>query len=329
MKIIRNVKCDIKNVKTKMNKNVITEQNTPPMEYLVMFGIILTLLSTIAIMVHSLINIRRENEYLNKVFGSSKSYVDFDFASSNNLFTDSEQIDFVGIGLENRRKTYFDLLENDLKDNDIKLQYFEAVNGKKLNMKDYNLAPRYIHFFENNIKERESGKTKKNYKGHLGCTISHLTVIQNIQRMTCILEDDADIVPNFRSRLQHSLAAVTDLDPDWELLVLGFSAKYTDHYYHKLNDVEPIVNGIAKLHYWIGGWAYIIRNKKVAKKILTFFNQISWHIDITLAEQTRSNNLNTYGVVPSICNHPGFLRQSSFDHNQYGDPSKMKTDTNT
>jgi GR25 family glycosyltransferase involved in LPS biosynthesis len=238
-------------------------------------------------------------------------------------------IDFVAISLPTRKKSHFNVLRNDLQKYDISISCFEAFNGKLLKYEDYYLAPRYIQFFENNKKEREAGKTKTDYRGHFGCAISHLTILKSVRGTTCIMEDDADIVPNFKMKLESCLQILDELDSTWELLVLGFSCRYSDHFYHKLNDYEPIYkNTIVKLHYWIGGWSWIVKNKEVAEKMLTFFNPINWHVDITIAEQARLGNLNVYGCQESISRHPGLLRASSWDFNQVGNVNKIRTDTN-
>ena len=271
----------------------------------------------------------QENNGHNTSYASYRSNINIPMMQTNRLFTGSEDVDFIGIGLQKRKTSHFDVLAKKLQKSHITLQYFEGINGKEIKLQDYNLAPQYLHFFENNIREREAGKTDIDYRGHLGCTLSHLAVISNVERMTVIFEDDADLVPDFRVQLEQTLADVTRYDPQWEILVLGFSAKYDDHMYHKLNDVEPIYpGGIVKLHYWIGLWAYVIRNKQTAQKILSMFNPMPWHIDLTIADNVRRGKIKAYGRVPPIANHPGWLRLSSWDVYQYGDPSKIKTDTN-
>jgi GR25 family glycosyltransferase involved in LPS biosynthesis len=311
------------------HKNKTKEKNELTWPFLVLLGCLFIFFALVITLTVLLVVTYKENDDLNRILSPYKSDIQVDMTETNQLFVESKDVDFIAIGLKKRKKSHFDLLENDLKKEGISVNFFEGINGKELKLKDQNLAPRYLHFFENNIKDREAGKTDVDYRGHLGCTLSHLKVIENIQGLTVILEDDADIVPNFRKQFQQTLADVTRHDPKWEVLILGCSAKYDDHSYHKMNDLEPIYpGGIVKLHYWIGGWAYVIRNKKIATKILTFFNPINWHIDLTIAEQARQGNLNVYGRMPPIVNHPGYLRISSFDLYQYGDPSKIKTDTN-
>lgn len=290
---------------------------------------IFILLCLIIILIILLVEKRNANNILSKKIPTNK--ININKQLTNSLFATggSEKVDFFAISLITRKETHFNLLEQDLKKENISLNYVEGINGKALNLEDYNLSSNYKDFFVQNQKELQMGKTQTNYMGHLGCTLSHLSILNSIENMTVILEDDADITPNFRYNLQKALNDVYNVDPNWEILLLGFCARYDDHHYHKLNDKEPIYfGGIVKVHFWIGGWSYIIRNKQIANKIKLLFNPISWHIDLTLAENARLKKLNVYGIVPPLINHPGLLRISSWDTNQYGDPSKIKTDTN-
>lgn len=249
---------------------------------------------------------------------------------TNRLFTGYEDVDFVCISMEHRKDRYFERLKGMLASQDIALSWFKGIDGKKINMDDYNLSKRYRSFFEDNIKKREAGQTKTDYRGHLGCTLSHLGVITNMKNMTVLFEDDAEVVPDFRRKFQSALGAVTRIDKDWDILLLGWCCNYNDHFYCKGNDAEPIQEGgIVKVHYWIGGWSYCIRGVETAQKILKMFNPMTWHIDLTLAEAARTNKLHVYACMPTIANHAGWLRVSSYDFYQKGDGVFVKTDTNS
>ncbi len=249
--------------------------------------------------------------------------------ATNRMFTGYEDVDFVCISMQQRKSVYFERLRKMLADQSITLSWFPGIDGKKVDLKAYNMTPRYRSFFENNIKEREAGKTKTDYRGHFGCTLSHLGVISNIRNMTVIFEDDAEVVPDFRRKFQSALGAVTRIDPDWDVLVLGWCCEYNYHSFCKLNDTEPIQEGgVVKVHYWAGGWAYCIRGPRTAEKILKMFNPMSWHIDLTIAEAARTGRLSVYACMPTIANHAGSLRISSFDFVQKGDDKFIRSDTN-
>jgi GR25 family glycosyltransferase involved in LPS biosynthesis len=309
--------------------NIEPEEKLSTTSVVLLFGCIFTLVIIILILVVILINERNENFSIQNVNRPFKVDRSLSSLNTNRLFNGYEDVDFVCISMEHRKDVYFEKLRNQLLAENLQLTWFPGINGKELNLDDYNLAKRYRDFFENNNKQRLEGKTKTDYRGHLGCTVSHLNVIGNIQNMTVIFEDDAEIVPEFRLKFQSALAAVTKLDPEWEVLLLGWCCNYKDHYYCKENDSEPIhEGGIVKVHYWIGGWAYCVRSKAVAQKILKLFNPMSWHIDLSLADAARSKALKVYACLPTITNHSGWLRISSFDFYQIGDPAFIKSDTN-
>lgn len=241
-----------------------------------------------------------------------------------------EPLDIWGISLPSRKKSHFQHLEKVLKSQGLVLNYFEAINGKTVDFSKLNLTPRYRAFFENNIKERLEGKTAIDYRGHMGATLSHLQVVKSVQRMTLICEDDADLVPGFRQKLEKFLVDVTEVDPQWEVLVLGFSARYSDYHYHKLNDSEPLHKGyICHLHAFIGCWAWLIRSPAVAAKIVKLFEPaMPWHVDLVISDAFRMGVLRAYSCIPTIALHPGLLRISSFNHTQVGNVTLIKTDTN-
>jgi GR25 family glycosyltransferase involved in LPS biosynthesis len=295
--------------------------------FLILVACVLILISFVVGLSLRLVSANNQNSRLQPFH----SGVQVDLSAKNKLFTNFSEVvvDFVAIGLPHRKETHFNRLQRDLDQQGFSVQFFQGLNGKMLNLDDYAMTARYRNFFDSNNEDRTKGRTTLDYRGHLGCTLSHLTVIENIRNMTVILEDDADIVGDFRLKLQQTIVDVTRHDPHWEILILGCSAKYKDHPNHKLNDVEPIYKGgIVKLHFWIGLWGYVVRNQQVAEKILHYFNPLDWHIDITIAEQVTRGNLKAYGRIPPIVNHPGLLRISSWDTYQLGDVSKIKSDTN-
>lgn len=320
-----------------MDKDIKEEEDEKPeinrtisdTNIILLFACVFTLV--VIIIVLTVIIVYEKNQHLSALGINQPFKVNHGLAhlNTNRLFNGYEDVDFVCISMEHRKAVHFEKLRNQLANENIELTWFKGINGKELKLDDFNLTKQYRDFFENNTKQRLEGKTKTDYRGHLGCTVSHLNVIGNIENMTVIFEDDAEVVPQFREKFQGCLAAVTKLDPDWEVLLLGWCCNYKDHYYCKDNDSEPIhEGGIVKVHYWIGGWAYCIRNKTVAQKILALFNPMPWHIDLVLAQASKDGKLKVYGCLPTITNHSGWLRISSFDFYQIGDPAYIKSDTN-
>lgn len=250
---------------------------------------------------------------------------------SNRLFTGFEDVDFVVISLPKRQETHFKVVEASLKQEGIEATLFHALDGKLIDLDHvpFPITDHYRQFFVNNARDFAEGKTKTNYRGHLGATMSHMTIFQQMKNMTVILEDDVDHHDNFRNKLQAALATVTTLDPNWDILLLGMTANYKDHSPHKLNDREPIYEGgIVRVRAHIGGWAYVVRSAAVAQKILQNLNPLFWHIDLALSELNQQGKLVIYGCIPTICDHAGPLRSSSWDWTGVGKWDTLKSDTN-
>ena len=240
---------------------------------------------------------------------------------------------FVCISLPIRKDKYFEGLKKDLHEEGLTLDYHQGVNGKEIDFRQYPLGKLYRAFFEKNEKERNEGMTKTNYTGHLACTLAHLEVIREVtDSITVVMEDDILPEPGFRNKFELLVSALNEYDPTWDVLLLGFCCNYKDHPHCRSNDHEPIhPGGFVKVHFWIGGWAYAVKNKVSAQKILSEFEpSFPWHIDLTMANMAKEGRLNVYGAMPTIANHAGYLKVSSYAFTQYGDYHKrpIKSDTN-
>lgn len=243
----------------------------------------------------------------------------------------------VIIGLKKRHQDFVRPLMDRLSNrgwNDV--EWFQAIDKSIIQYTDYPLTQKYKEFFEKKQADLLAGKSVSNYIGHLACTLSHLQVIRNIvnqpeSNMTLILEDDVDVLDDLFNRFSEVVMALNELDPEWQVLCLGFACGYNHHQFCQLNDQEPIYKpGLVKLHYWFGGWSYVIRSPAVAQAILKGFEpEIPWHIDLTLADMARQGQLKVYGCIPVLVAHPGSLRISSFDFTQLGDTTKLRSDTNS
>ena len=243
--------------------------------------------------------------------------------------TKEQDIDIVAIGMEKRYESHFLPLKKVLSHYGYDCQWFKGINGKRLDYNTLPLTDRYKHFFVKNEKDRQKDKDAKDFRGHLGCTLSHLSVIHNMKKPTIILEDDVDIQLHLDKQLPKTVEALHDLDPEWDILLLGWCCLYTDSAHCVKHDREAIrKGGLVKMHYWIGGWAYMIRSVEVAQKIIKHFSPIFSHIDLGLADLVEEGKLNVYGCIPTLINHPGNMRLSSFDYTQRGDIQRLRSDTN-
>lgn len=242
------------------------------------------------------------------------------------------------ISLPKRHETHLKRLMNLLPES-FHAQPFSAIDGRTLDWKPNGtlykqMTKRYWDFFERNRKEREANKTDQDYRGHLGATLSHLSVIQQFSidsqklpphEALLILEDDVEPAKDFQSDLTRILSL---LPPTWEVLLLGFCCQYKDSEHCRLYDAIPIHNGFIQVPFWFGGWAYMIRNVQVAQKIHQAFTPLDDHIDLGMAEMARQGQLNVFGCVPSLMCHPGRLQISGLDYTQVGDIRYYKSDTN-
>lgn len=245
------------------------------------------------------------------------------------------KLDIVAIGMEKRYESHFQPLQKTFKHYGYDCQWFKGINGKTLDYAKLPLTDRYKNFFVKNEKDRqkyskENTKEKpKDFRGHLGCTLSHLSVIHNIRKQTLIVEDDVDVELHFNENLPKTLKAMDELDPHWDILLLGWCCLYADSAHCVKHDREAIrKGGIVKMHYWIGGWAYVIRSREVAQKIIKHFSPLFSHIDLGMADLSLEGKLNVYGSMPTLINHPGNMRMSSFDYTQRGDIRRLRSDTN-
>ncbi len=248
---------------------------------------------------------------------------------TNRMFTGFEDVDFVVISLPKRHTSHYMVLEQSLAAEKIQTTWFEAIDGKTVDLDTLHMTPSYRQFFLNNTRELAEGKTTTNYRGHIGATLSHFTIYQNVKNMTVIFEDDVDHHHHFRNKFQAALASVTRLDPNWDILLLGMTAAYNDYAPHKLNDREPVYEGgIVRVRAHIGGWAYVIRSAQVAQKIVQCLQPLFWHIDLALSQLNRDGKLAIYGCIPTLCDHAGSLRCSSWNWTGVGRSDTLKSDTN-
>jgi GR25 family glycosyltransferase involved in LPS biosynthesis len=265
------------------------------------------------------------------VLGTSKN----ERKDSSILARDSwnqDNLRWIAISMPARKQDYFDKLQNDFRPYNVYLEFVEGINGKLLDWASLPLSPRYHALFQKNQFDRDQGLTTKDYRGHLGCTLAHLSVLRSLHGPAVIMEDDILLGPSFLKMFQTQYQALTELDPEWDIWLLGGCCRYNDHVLCQENDQEPIWKpGLVRLRYFFGAWAYVIRSERVAQALLQEFEPvIPWHIDLTMAEAARQGRLRIYGSVPTLVDHPGWLRYSSFDYNQIGDIQlrPIRSDTN-
>ncbi len=141
------------------------------------------------------------------------------------------------------------------------------------------------------------------FKGHLGCLLSHVSIINDASKrnfeVIWVCEDDIEFVEDVR-QIPALLTSLYDIDPDWDVFytdldsknnqgeyVVSASADFRpDQQYLPLGHYTervPINNEIMKIGQRFGMYSVIISRKGI-KKILDYFTHVYvWtHIDIDI-----------------------------------------------
>lgn len=220
--------------------------------------------------------------------------------------------------------------------------WFHAIDKSTLTyqnqLTEYPLTERFRTFLWKRHQDVLDGKCTTDYLGHLACTMSHVEVIRRYVNLgtenedysnVLIVEDDVQMTPEFFTQFPLVEEALNQKDPDWDILCLGFACGYNNDKRCMLNDAGPIYEpGFVSLKFWFGGWAYVIHHTSKNKILSGFEPLINAQNDITMAEMAANGQLRVYGCIPTLMNHPGQLRISSFDFTQDGDMSQYRSDTN-
>lgn len=220
------------------------------------------------------------------------------------------------ISLPYRDNQFQHVRKQALKQN-LDIHKFPAVQGKLLDLDQF--SDQQLH-----PKLRKWLIKRPDHMGHWGATLSHLGVyqkmVQDQQGLTMILEDDVTLCPNFATEVQHHLDKVEQLDPQWDLLLLGFSCDYAaDRKLCSCNDGRKLQKDtLLPIGYFIGMWAYMVRDHHTAAKILQQLPPMQSFIDHDMNRLGRKGALKIYGCVPHLAFHPGTIRVSSlgYQHRQ-------------
>ncbi len=189
-------------------------------------------------------------------------------------------------------------IQSQEKKGQIKIDLFEATNGKKLNIpklqeEGFIKKPWDTHRY-NNAKNKE--KKDKIMKGEIGCYMSHLNLLQKIGNSdydgwTIIFEDDLILKDNFKDELDKILKNLENNDTV-DMVYLG------NTHQHKCN------KGIYKDNLCYpdtpyGTQAYMV-NKRSAQKIYDLIKYIDDPIDVKYDLLMKDNKINGLVVIPSL-----------------------------
>lgn len=164
---------------------------------------------------------------------------------------------------------------------------FSAIDGRKMDEKAY--AEQGIPYVL--WPSTADDKHKKARPGEIGCYLSHKTLLKQLGSKWAlpnaghlVLEDDITIDKDAMPRITKALSAVPS---DWDILCLSVSAHL---------DVDPPINGIAKVKKFHGTYAMIIRHgsiPKISDAIRIMFSPID--VMLYMCEK-----LSVYVVEPEI-----------------------------
>ena len=119
-----------------------------------------------------------------------------------------------------------------------------------------------------------------------------------------VLEDDIDIDENLKFKLNMVYEMMTDLDPDYDILYLGyhFYKKNKPVYDNKINKLHGIIVDKFDTSLYIGGFFGYIITKSGASKLLNFIseNGIKHGIDYLTLRYIKEMDLKQYEVLPHI-----------------------------
>nr|QFG74721.1 MAG: glycosyltransferase family 25 [Megaviridae environmental sample] len=196
---------------------------------------------------------------------------------------------------------------NYLNSQNIKILWFEAVNGKDV-IKNYH--PEQNIFKQNN----------RLNPGQIGNFLSHVSVwkdaIKNNYKNIIVLEDDAIIPSDFKKKMDILIKDLkNDINDKWDMVLLGINTGYGKKY----NDY------LVKLHNTDGNWgtfAYLINVNFIKKHIMSRLVNINLTTDNFLKMFYYDSDFNIFLVNPLIVNHNYnfysdiFMRKRDNDHDK-------------
>lgn len=147
----------------------------------------------------------------------------------------------------------------------VPFQIIEAVDGYGLSDQDILTNPDYGLW-------KFGSRTRHLWQGEIGCVLSHfkiyLKMIEEDIKAVCILEDDIDLMKDFKNFLNYENLELID----WDIFYLGHHSKYSKREAHSKNKKElKILNYTAgePIELPMGSYGYIIK-KNAAVKILKY-----------------------------------------------------------
>lgn len=213
----------------------------------------------------------------NEIFNNNET-----FNNNNNI-----NIEYYVIHLKRNEERIENILLNE-KILNHKIIIFDAIDGKQMNDLPY-YDTKLINTFTNAL------------PGELGCYLSHLMIIKNIQinnNYTVIFEDDLQIVTN---DLNKSIIEIIDkLNDNFDIIYFGNTSNNCgEKYIDDIHKIDP------NNHLW-GTHGYIINNKNV-KKIYDNLLIMNEPYDVKLKNLIDKQILKSYIINPPLVNQTSYI----------------------
>jgi GR25 family glycosyltransferase involved in LPS biosynthesis len=218
----------------------------------------------------------------------------------NENFEDSYILDMYVITLGKQER--IENINNQEKKINNKIQIFDAVNGKKLDINDLK---------NNNILANENALSEDyNHKmGEIGCYLSHLNIYKKIKEdnkkgYTIIFEDDFLInSDNLINEVKKAIDILNSKNIDFDFLFLG---NLKDNHGENIADNLYYIDKNINLY---GTHGYIINNKNI-DKIIDNLNKIVKPIDNSIQDLSYDSVFNTIVIYPNLVNQEGQLKST-------------------
>lgn len=203
------------------------------------------------------------------------------------LFTDIKfnNISYNVIHMKNSNENKYNNILNIEKQINQKINIFDAIVGKNVNLKN-------LKIFDNNIKFNFN----YNYIGEVGCYLSHLLLIKkastdNINDYTVIFEDDFKVNnDNLNEEINN---IINKSNGDFDMIYLG---NLNNNHKKQIIDNIYTIDSVSPL--W-GTHALLINNKN-ANKILSNIINIDQAIDNKYKNIIDNNSIKAYVIYPTL-----------------------------
>lgn len=129
---------------------------------------------------------------------------------------------YICINLESSKKRK-EFMQSQFKNNNINCDFFKAVDGRKLSVKDFYDKGYITENLYNEYKETKINISTRSF----ACAFSHLLIWKSFleeknpkDKYLMVFEDDLQIVPDFKKSLNEY---ITHLPPNWDFLYFDYN----------------------------------------------------------------------------------------------------------